>query len=81
LTGQEMPALRHIEMPVTPDAKIVLRIRGDSDLLTPLPALGDGFTVRFKGDVWRSVVRTLTTDDDGYLIELAIEGRYEGAVS
>jgi hypothetical protein len=41
-----------------------------------VPEYGQGFTLDFGGDVWRSELRSASGDADGCTMELEITGRY-----
>ncbi len=71
------PVLRHIDLPLAPGAKLTVWIPPGSDLLSPLPVLGRGFTIDLCGDRWRATVETLSAKRKGHVVELTIEGRYD----
>jgi hypothetical protein len=73
------PVLRHIELPPGPGTRVTVHLPAGSEMLGGKPLMsGDGFTLDFGGDVWRSVLLSARGDSSGVTVELEIEGRYPG---
>jgi hypothetical protein len=61
-----------------PGTRLAVWIPAGHDMLSRPVAAGDGFSLRFAGDLWRSVCVAMSGDDRGLQVELEITGRYEG---
>lgn len=70
------PVLRHIDLPPGPGTKVTIRLPAGNEMLRPVPLPGQGFTLDFGGDVWRSELRSASGDSEGVTLELEITGRY-----
>jgi hypothetical protein len=80
---EEAPVLRHIDLPLEPGARIVIRHSPGWTELDPLDpdvtVAPQGYTVDVNGERWRAVVRSSSTGPEGAFLELEIEGRYQEA--
>jgi len=72
--------LRHIDLPLQPGARIVVRHSPGWDEFSPLCAVGSvdprGYTIDVNGERWRAVFKSSSIGPDGAFLELEIEGRY-----
>jgi hypothetical protein len=82
VSTDERPVLRHIDLPLQPGARIVIKHSPDWTEFDPLgpaewPAgLAQGYTIDVNGDRWRAVFVSSSVGPDGAFLELEIEGRH-----
>lgn len=76
MSGETALRLRHIDLPPGPGTLVTIRLPAGNEMLKPVPPPGQGFTLDFGGDVWRSELRSLSGDAEGCTLELEITGRY-----
>jgi hypothetical protein len=82
-SDEEGPVLRHIDLPLEPGARIVIKHSPGWALLDPLDPLRQGrsaapqgYTIDINGDRWRAVFVSSSIGPEGAFLELEIEGRY-----
>jgi len=77
---KEAPVLRHIDLPLEPGARLVIKHSPGWDEFSPLnppaSAAPQGYTIDVNGDRWRAVFKSSSIGPDGAFLELEIEGRY-----
>ena len=74
--------LRHIDLPLQPGARLVVRHSPgwtEFDPLGPaewLAGMAQGYTINVNGERWRAVFVSSSVGPEGASLELEIEGRY-----
>ena len=80
--SEEEPGLvlRHIDLPLQPGARIVVRHSPGWGEFSPLDAARSvdprGYTINVNGERWRAVFVSSSIGPEGAFLELEIEGRY-----
>ena len=77
---EEGPVLRHIDLPLQPGARLVIKHSPGWTEFDPLGPVGSiarqGYTIDVNGDRWRAVFVSSSVGPEGAFLELEIEGRY-----
>jgi hypothetical protein len=71
--------LRHIDLPLEPGARIIVRHSPGWTGFSPDPDLSpdpQGYTIDVNGDRWRAVFKSSSIGPGGAFLGLEIEGRY-----
>jgi len=72
--------LQHIDLPLEPGARLVIRHSPGWTEFDPLDpdtsADPQGYTIDVNGDRWRAVFKSSSIGPEGAFLELEIEGRY-----
>ena len=80
MSSEGSPVLRHIDLPLQPGARLVIKHSPGWTEFSPLGAAGviapQGYTIDVNGDRWRAVFKSSSIGPDGAFLELEIEGRY-----
>lgn len=76
--GETSPVLHHIDLPLEPGARIVIRHSPGWTEFDPLGASVDpqGYTIDVNGERWRAVFVSSSLGPEGAFLEVEIEGRY-----
>ena len=72
-------ALKHIDLPVRPGARITIQHSPGDTEFSPSPELPPGplgYTISLNGHLWRATFASSSTGPDGAFLTLEIEGRY-----
>jgi hypothetical protein len=77
---EEAPVLRHIDLPLEPGARLVIKHSpgwGEFSPFSPAAsAAPQCYTIDVNGDRWRAVCKSSSIGPEGAFLELEIEGRY-----
>jgi len=80
VSSEAGPVLRHIDLPLQPGTRIVIRHSPGWAEFDPLGAVGSvdpqGYTIDVNGERWRAVFASSSIGPEGAFLELEIEGRY-----
>jgi hypothetical protein len=80
VSSEASPVLRHIDLPLAPGARLVIRHSPGWEEFSPLGPQGSvdrqGYTIDVNGERWRALFRSSSIGPDGAFLELEIEGRY-----